>query len=73
MIYAVIAVVVLARAGYVWSGARDGIFRTMTWVVVAYFLPGTGLNLASRSLPERAVMSPLCAMLCALCAVVALG
>jgi hypothetical protein len=42
-------------------------------VVVAYFMLGVGLNLASRSKPERAVMAPVSALLCASCAVVALG
>ena len=73
IVYALIATVVLARADLVSPGIPDGVVRTLTWVVVAYFLLGIGLNLASRSKPERAVMSPLSAVLCALCAVVALG
>ena len=71
--YALLAVVVLARADLVSPGIPDGVVRPATWVVVAYFLLGVGLNLASRSKPERAVMVPVSAVLCALCAVVAIG
>jgi hypothetical protein len=73
LIYALLAVVVLARAGLVETGVSDGFLRTTTWIVVAYFFLGIGMNLASRSKPERAVMSPVAAVLCALCAVVAIG
>ena len=44
-----------------------------TWVGVGYFVVGVAMNLASRSRPERALMSPLCAVLGALTAVVAVG
>ena len=71
LLYAAIAAVVLARADLLSAGMPDGVVRTATWVVVAYFFLGIGLNLASRSKPERTVMSPLVAVLCALCAVVA--
>jgi hypothetical protein len=73
LVYGVLAAVVLARAGLVETGVTEGFLRTATWVFVAYFFLGTGLNLASRSKPERAVMSPVAAALCALCTVVAAG
>ncbi|WP_091330050.1 hypothetical protein [Geodermatophilus ruber] len=73
VIYALIAGVVLARADLVSPGVSEAILRTATWVVTGYFFLGIGLNLASRSRPERAVMTPTVALLCALCAVVALG
>ena len=73
VIYALIAAVILARADLVSLGVREGFVRTATWVIVAYFFLGIGLNLASRSKPERSVMSPASAVLCALCAVVALS
>lgn len=74
LIYALIAAVVLARADVVSLGAvPDGIVRAATWVVVAYLFLSIGLNLASRSKPERSVMSPVSAVLCVLCAVVAGG
>lgn len=74
LVYAVIAAIVLARAGVVPSGdVSDGAVRTAAWVVVAYFFLGIGMNLASRSVPERAVMTPVAAVLCLLCAVVAVS
>ncbi len=73
VIYALLATVVLARADLVSLAVPAGVVRTATWVVVAYLLLGAGLNLASRSKPERAVMSPVTAVLCALYAVVALS
>jgi hypothetical protein len=72
-IYALLATVVLARAGLVSPGVPSGVVRTATWAVVAYLLLGAGLNLASRSKPERALMSPVSAVLCGLYAVVALS
>jgi hypothetical protein len=72
-IYALLATVVLARADLVSPGVPAGVVRTATWVIVAYLLLGAGLNLASRSKPERALMSPVTAVLCALYAVVALS
>ena len=72
-IYALLATVLLARAGLVSPGVLEGVVRTATWVVVIYLLLGVGLNLASRSKPERAVMSPVTAVLCGLYAVVALS
>lgn len=73
VIYTLVATVVLARADLVSPGIPEGVVRTATWVAVAYFFLGIGLNLASRSKPERSVMSPVSAVLCALCAVVALS
>jgi hypothetical protein len=73
LVYGLFAAVVLARAGLLETGVSEGFLRTATWIVVAYFFLGIGLNLASRSKTERAVMSPVAAVLCALCAVVAAG
>lgn len=73
VVYALIATVVLARAGIVSPGIPEGVVRAATWVFVAYFFLGIGLNLASRSKPERSVMPVVSAVLCALCVVVALG
>jgi hypothetical protein len=74
VIYALLAAVVVVRAGVIESGVvPPGVVHPAAWVVVAYFLLGVGLNLASRSKPERAVMAPVSAVLCASCLVVALG
>jgi hypothetical protein len=72
-VYALVAAVVLRRAGVVSGGIPADLARTATWVAAGYFLLGVGLNLASRSRPERLLMSPTAAVLCVLCAVVAAG
>ncbi len=71
VVYALLAAVVLARADLVATGASDAVVRTAAWVVVGYFVIGIGINLASRSKSERAVMTPTVAVLCGLCVVVA--
>jgi hypothetical protein len=43
------------------------------WVLTAYFGVGVIANLASRSRPERFVMTPVAAVLCASCSVIALA
>ena len=73
VIYAVLAAVVLARADLIAAGVPRGVVHTAMWAVVAYFLLGVGLNLASGSKPERAVMAPVSALLCASSVVVALS
>ena len=72
-VYAFLAAVVLVRADLLAAGVPDAVVRTAAWVVVGYFFIATGMNLASRSKSERAVMVPTVAVLCGLCAVVAAG
>ncbi|RFU22808.1 hypothetical protein [Geodermatophilus marinus] len=43
------------------------------WALTVYFAVGVVANAASRSRPERAVMTPVAAVLAACCLVVALG
>lgn len=71
VVYALLAAVVLDRADLVTTGVPDEVVNTAAWVVVGYFVIGIGMNLASRSRSERAVMSPTVTVLCGLCAVVA--
>lgn len=71
VLYALLATVVIARAHLVDTGLPEVVVRTASWVVVGYFFIGIGMNLASRSKSERAVMTPTVAVLCGLCAVVA--
>ena len=79
VIYALIAVIVAARADLFAVAVSDGVVRVASWVVAAYFLLGIGigigigLNAASRSRPERNLMTPLCAALCVSAFVVSLG
>jgi hypothetical protein len=69
VVYVVIGWVVLARAGLVGDG--QGVVRVVTWVIAGYFLLGAAGNLASRSRPERLVMTPVAVALCSLTATVA--
>jgi hypothetical protein len=74
VIYAVLVAVVLVRADLIASEVvPPAVIHTATWVVVAYWFLGVGLNLASRSKPERAVMAPVSALLCGSFVVVALS
>ena len=43
------------------------------WVLTGYFGLGVVVNLVSRSRPERFVMTPVAAVLCACCLVIALA
>ena len=70
-VYALVAVVILARAGLLSLGVPRDLVHAAAWVVAGYFFVGIWLNLASRSKPERQLMSPVAAVLCALCVVVA--
>lgn len=71
VIYALLAAIVLARDDLLSTGVPASVLRVATWVVAGYFVLGTAMNLASRSKPERAVMSPVVALLCGLTVVVA--
>ena len=63
VLYAFIALVLLARAGAVpLFGGTDAPFVVIaTWVIFAYFALGILTNAISRSKPERYTMTPACA------------
>jgi hypothetical protein len=69
-IYAVIAAVVLDRAGLI-EVLPESASRTAAWVVFAYLVSATGLNAISRSRRERYAMTPVSAALALLCLVIA--
>jgi len=70
VIYALIGWLILARAGQ--RGDGHGIWAVATWVIAGFFLLGAAGNLASKSRPERLVMTPVALALCGLTVVVAL-
>ena len=72
-LYAVFAVFVLDRAGViaVLPGRRTA--RIGTWILVAYLILGTAMNVLSQSAPERLTMTPVSLLLAILAAVVALA
>ncbi|HEY9497912.1 MAG TPA: hypothetical protein VIQ78_02690 [Terrimesophilobacter sp.] len=73
VLYALFALVILDRAGIVSFIPWDGFVQVATWVLFGYFVLGIALNLASRSVPERAVMVPAAALLAIATFFVALG
>ena len=70
-VYVLIGWVLLARAGQV--GGGHGFVGVAAWVVAGFFLLGAAGNLASRSRPERVVMTPVTVLLVALTVVVAVA
>ncbi|HWI31769.1 MAG TPA: hypothetical protein VNT50_09775 [Microbacterium sp.] len=73
VLYAFIALVLLARAGLV-EVLGDGPFVVVTtWVIFGYFTLGIVANAISRSKPERYTMTPVCAVLAACTLVIALS
>ena len=72
VIYAVIAVLALDRAGVI-DVVSDIVSTVGMWIVFAYFVLGIPLNAISRSKPERYTMTPVVAVLAILSLLVALG
>lgn len=72
VIYAVIALLALDRAGLV-DLVPEPVSVVGMWVAFAYFLVGIPLNAISRSRAERLTMTPVVAVLALLSLLVALG
>ena len=72
-ILALAAWMLLARAGLVAPGGGSLVVRIVTWVFAGYFGLNVAMNLASRSRMERAVMTPVAAIVAACFAIVALS
>lgn len=73
IVYALIAAVLLERAGLIQLFGSLGFVQIAAWVVFAYFALGILLNAISRSKPERYTMVPVTIVLAALSLLVALG
>ena len=71
-LYVVFAVIVLAAAGAL-AGVPPVVARVGIWVVLAVFALGILANAASKSRPERAVMTPVNAVLAVLTLLVAVA
>lgn len=72
LIYAVLVLVILDRAGAV-HVLPAGISVPGTWVTFGFLVLGTIMNSISRSRKERMIMTPLAAFLAGSALVVALG
>lgn len=71
VLYAGMAALLLARAGVI---PGDGAFvRVASWVLFGYFALGIGMNLLSRSTPERVTMTPVALVLAAATLIIAMG
>ncbi len=71
VLYGVFAAIVLGRAGLL-PAVPEAVANIGIWVVAAYLVLGVLANLASRSKPERFMMTPVALLLCASAFVVAL-
>ena len=71
-IYAAVALVMLQAAGAV-RVLPEGLVDGAIWVLTGYFAVGVALNAASRSRPERMVMTPVALVLAVCCLALALG
>jgi hypothetical protein len=72
VLYAGFALVLLSRSGVI-GGGDSGFVVVATWVLFAYFASGVILNAISRSIPERATMTPVTFVLAGATLLVALG
>jgi hypothetical protein len=54
---------VLARAGMVTPGAKARGVQMLTWIFACYFALNIVMNLASKSPPERFIMTPVSVIL----------
>ncbi len=72
LLYALIAAVLLDRAGAI-DVFPSGFSEPAAWVVTGYFTLGIAMNAASRSRPERLTMTPVCLVLAACSAVIAVS
>jgi len=71
-VYALIALVALDRSGLV-DVLPELVARIAMWVIFGYLVVSIVPNLLSKSPMERAVMTPVSALLAALALVIALG
>lgn len=69
-LYAVFAVLILQAAGIL-ALLPHGVAAVAMWVLAGYSVLGIAMNAASRSRPERLVMTPVAAVLAAACLVLA--
>jgi hypothetical protein len=73
LVYAVLAVIVLERAGLLALLPSPQIASLGVWIVAGYMALGIVMNAVSRSLPERLVMTPVALVLSIAAALVAFG
>ena len=72
LVYAVMAVLALDRAGLI-DVVPDPVSTVGMWIVFAYSVIGIVMNAISRSRPERFTMTPVSVVLAVLSLLVAIG
>jgi hypothetical protein len=72
VLYALFAVVILSAAGAL-SLLSVEFVEVAIWVLAGYFVLGIVMNAASRSRPERLVMTPVVLVLAVSCLLIARG
>ena len=72
VLYALFALIILATAQRASDGTGAGVTDVGIWVLTAYLALGIVMNAISRSRPERFLLTPVAALLAAVCLVLAL-
>jgi len=73
VLYAVFSLLMLARAGFIYSPVVEPILPFALWMMVAFAAAGIFLNAITRSRKERAVMLPMAIVLFVCQLIVAIG
>lgn len=73
VLYALFGYAALARAGFAPPLVSDPVTSISIWVLTAYFALGVVMNGASRSKPERLIMTPTALVLTGLYLILAIG
>lgn len=71
VLYALMAIVLLDRAGVTSLLFSGSVARVLAWVLTGYLVIGVVMNAISRSKPERYTMTPLTIVLAVLSGIVA--
>ena len=73
ILYAAFSVIVLTKSAVITVAVLQPVVGLLAWMLVVYLVIGVVMNLLSRSLSERLVMTPVAAILVILGLVVAVG
>ncbi len=73
VLYAVFSLLLLARAGFIYSAALEPVLPFALWMMVVFASAGIFLNAITRSRKERAVMLPTAIVLFVCQLIVAIG
>ena len=73
ILYAAFSVIVLTKSAVITVAVLQPVVGLLAWMLVVYLVIGVVMNLLSRSLSERLVMTPVAAILVILGLLVAVG